>query len=198
MVAVVTALPPSGETAGTDDDLPVRFAAGEPGALRAVYDRYGPAVMRVAQASLRNVHDAEDVVQTTFVSAWQARDTFDSGKGSLLVWLLTIARRRAVDLLRARGRHEQVTRVLHSIGGPVHQEPAEHRSDRVLDRLVVLDELATLPAEQRRVLVLAFYDDLTHQQIAARTGLPLGTVKSHLRRGVDRLRKRWEVDRAAR
>lgn len=197
MAATVTALPSEGARAFPHEDLAARFASGGDGALRAVYDRYGPAVLRVARAGLGDVHDAEDVVQTTFVSAWQARDSFDPAKGSLMTWLLTIARRRTVDLLRARGRHEQATRVLYEAGRPDDQAPDDERPEHVVDRLVVLDELASLPAEQRRVLVHAFYDDLTHQQIAARTGLPLGTVKSHLRRGMDRLRKRWEADRAA-
>ena len=107
-------------------------------------------------------------------------------------WLLTTARRKAVDRLRSAAREERVA-------ATVRAQPAadEESPERVLDRLVVADELAQLPAEQRRSLELAFYDDLTHPQIAALTGLPLGTVKSHIRRGMANLRRRWEVDGAA-
>ncbi|MFD4668598.1 RNA polymerase sigma factor [Lentzea sp. NPDC058450] len=185
-------------TTDADDDLPDRFRAGESGALRHVYLRYAPAVLRVASASLSDRGEAEEVVQAVFVTAWQARRTFDPARGSLLVWLLTITRRKAVDALRARGRREQVVRVLRTAGGSSGLDESPDKPERVVDRLVVLDELSTLPDDQRRVLMLAFYDDLTHQQIAVMTGLPLGTVKSHLRRGMARLRQRWEADGAAR
>jgi RNA polymerase sigma-70 factor (ECF subfamily) len=197
MVSAVRAVTSGTEAAGTDEELWRRFTEGEDGALRAVYDRYAPAVLRVAHACLGNTADAEDVVQNAFVSAWRARNTFDPGKGSMLAWLLAITRRRALDLLRARGRQARISQALHAIDTREGPPPHDRRADGVVDRLVVLDELAALPAEQQRVLLLAFYDDLTHQQIAAETGMPLGTVKSHLRRGMARLRKRWEVDRAA-
>jgi len=197
MVSAVRAVTSGNESAGTDDELWGRFTKGEDGALRAVYDRYAPAVLRVAQACLGNTADAEDVVQNAFVSAWRGRNTFDPGRGSMLAWLVAITRRRAFDLLRARGRQTQISQALHAIDTREGPQPGDHRVDAVVDRLVVLDELAALPAEQQRVLLLAFYDDLTHQQIAAETGMPLGTVKSHLRRGMAKLRKRWEVDRAA-
>lgn len=177
------------------DETTKSFVAGEDGALRAVYERYSAAVLRVASASLSSRPDAEDVVQTTFVTAWRSRESFDPAKGSLLVWLLTIARRRAIDVLRSRGRDEHVVRVLHAVG-TTSGEPV--RPERVVDRMVMLEAIAELPPQQQRVLLLAFYDDLTHDQIAAATGLPLGTVKSHLRRGMARLRQRWEVDRGTR
>ncbi|MET9227813.1 sigma-70 family RNA polymerase sigma factor [Lentzea sp. NPDC003310] len=179
----------------TLDETTKSFVAGEEGALRAVYERYAPAVLRVAAASLPSRPDAEDVVQTTFVTAWRKRESYDPAKGSLLVWLLTIARRRAVDVLRSQGRQEHVVVALHSTGTP-SDEPV--RPERVVDRMVVLEAIGELPPHQQRVLLLAFYDDLTHEQIAATTGLPLGTVKSHLRRGMVRLRQRWEADGGAR
>lgn len=174
-----------------DEEL---FRAGDERALRAVYDRYGPAVFHLASRSLSNAADAEDVTQATFVAAWLGREGFDPARGSLLGWLLGIARRKIVDQIRAAARDGRVAETVRRTAGA---EPVEPPPDRVVDQLVVADEMARLPGEQRRVLQLAFYDDLTHPQIAAVTGLPLGTVKSHLRRGMARLRQRWEVDGVA-
>lgn len=194
MPAVVTVMADASES---PDETTKSFVAGEDGALRAVYERYSAAVLRVAAATLPSRPDAEDVLQTTFVTAWRSRESFDPAKGSLLVWLLTIARRRAIDVLRSRGRDEHVVEVLHAAGaGTASDEPV--RPERVIDRMVMLEAIAALPPQQQRVLLLAFYDDLTHDQIAAATGMPLGTVKSHLRRGMARLRQRWEVDRGTR
>ncbi|MDX3658751.1 sigma-70 family RNA polymerase sigma factor [Streptomyces sp. ID05-26A] len=194
MPAGVTVLTGASDTV---DETTKAFVAGEEGALRAVYERYAPAVLRVAASSLPSRADAEDVVQTTFVTAWRSRESFDPAKGSLLVWLLTIARRRSIDVLRSRSRDERIVKMLHSTsGGAESDEPV--RPERVVDRLVVLEAIGELSPQQRQVLLLAFYDDLTHDQIAASTGLPLGTVKSHLRRGMARLRQRWEVNGDAR
>jgi RNA polymerase sigma-70 factor (ECF subfamily) len=176
-----------------DDDLAEQFRAGEEHALRLAYDRYGGAVLYLGVRLLGNRSDAEDITQTTFVAAWQGRDTFDPDRGGMLSWLLGIARRKVADRLRSAARDERVATSVRA--QPV--TPDEESPERVLDRLVVADEMAQLPAEQRRTLELAFYDDLTHPQIAAMTGLPLGTVKSHIRRGMANLRKRWEVDGAA-
>jgi RNA polymerase sigma-70 factor (ECF subfamily) len=176
-------------------DVGERLRDGDEAALREVYDRYGAAVLHLARRTVGNVADAEDVVQATFVAAWIGRAGFDPGRGSLLSWLLGIARRKAVDTLRARARAD---RLADSAAHAGRTDPAgEEHADAVVERLVIADELATLPAEQRRVLHLAFFDDLTHPQIATATGLPLGTVKSHVRRGMARLRNRWEVDRGA-
>src|SRR5918997_1731562 len=108
------------------------------------------------------------------------RGTFAPGRGGLLGWLLGIARRKVVDRLRLAERDGRAADVVRALPDP----PQVDAPERVLDRLVIADEMAQLPAEQRRTLELAFYDDLTHPQISAVTGLPLGTVKSHIRRGV--------------
>ncbi|MET7421607.1 sigma-70 family RNA polymerase sigma factor [Dactylosporangium sp. NPDC005555] len=174
-----------------DDGFADLFRAGDERALRQAYERYGPAVFHLAARGLASTTDAEDVTQATFVAAWLGRESFDPSRGSMLGWLLGIARRKVVDQIRATARDDRIT---DSVRRLAPADRVETPPDRVVDRLVVADEMAQLPGEQRRVLELAFYDDLTHPQIAAVTGLPLGTVKSHLRRGMARLRSRWEVD----
>jgi RNA polymerase sigma factor (sigma-70 family) len=178
----------------SDDELAERLRDGDEKALRTAYDRHGAAVLYLAQRMLGNRADAEDVLQLTFVAAWTGRDAFDPQRGTMAGWLLGIARRKAVDRLRSAARDGRVTdSVRAQLAPPDNRENPE----RIVDRLVVADELGRLPEEQRRALELAFFDDLTHPQIAAVTGLPLGTVKSHIRRGMAILRRRWEVDGAA-
>ncbi|WP_433066320.1 RNA polymerase sigma factor [Dactylosporangium sp. CS-033363] len=173
------------------------FRAGDERALREAYERFGPAVFHLAVRGVGSVTDAEDVTQAVFVAAWLGREGFDPGRGSLLGWLLGIARRKVVDQIRASARDGRIAEEARRMAGPARDGAGEAPPERIVDRLVLADEMARLPGEQRRVLELAFYDDLTHPQIAALTGLPLGTVKSHLRRGMARLRSRWEVDGAA-
>ncbi|MEV0427200.1 sigma-70 family RNA polymerase sigma factor [Micromonospora sp. NPDC050495] len=188
----MTGVPRQPEPPG-DDELAERFRAGEEAALREAYDRYGRAVLHLASTTLANRSDAEDVTQATFVAAWLGRETFDPTKGSLVGWLLGIGRRKVVDRIRAVARETRVVETVKQLPEPV---PGGPDPDAVVDRLVVADELARLPDDQRRMLELAFYDDLTHQQIATVTGVPLGTVKSHIRRGMQSLKRRWEVDGA--
>lgn len=176
--------------------LAERFRRGDETVLREMYDRYGGLVHRLGLSCLTSHHEAEDVTQATFVAAWRGRETFDPDRGTLAGWLLGIARRQVVDRLRVLRRESgAAAAAVRHAGNGYSEEPAP---ERVVDRLVVLDELRRLTDEQRRVVELAFFDDLTHTQIAGVTGLPLGTVKSHLRRGLARLRTRWEVDGAAR
>ncbi|GIM91851.1 RNA polymerase sigma factor [Paractinoplanes toevensis] len=178
----------------SDDELAERLRDGDEKALRVAYDRHGATVLYLAQRLLGNRADAEDVTQLTFVAAWTGRDGYDPQRGTMLGWLLGIAKRKAVDRLRSAARDQRVAETVRAqVPAPDEAEPPE----RIIDRLIVADELSRLPTEQRRTLELAFFDDLTHPQIAAVTGLPLGTVKSHIRRGMANLRRRWEVDGAA-
>ncbi|MER7282558.1 sigma-70 family RNA polymerase sigma factor [Dactylosporangium sp. NPDC000244] len=180
-----------------DDGFVELFRAGDERALRAAYEQFGPAVYHLAVRGVGSVTDAEDVTQAVFVAAWLGREGFDPGRGSMLGWLLGIARRKVVDQIRASARDGRIGEAIRRLTVPERDGGGDAPPERIVDRLVLADEMARLPGEQRRVLELAFYDDLTHPQIAALTGLPLGTVKSHLRRGMARLRSRWEVDGAA-
>ncbi|MET0417248.1 MAG: sigma-70 family RNA polymerase sigma factor [Actinoplanes sp.] len=177
----------------SDEELAERLRAGDETALREAYERHGAAVLYLAQRLLGNRADAEDVTQVTFVAAWTGRDGFDPQRGTLLAWLLGIARRKTIDRIRAAAREQRTTEAVQIAQ---HTPQTEESPERIVDRLVVADEMKRLPEEQRRTLELAFYDDLSHPQIAAATGLPLGTVKSHIRRGMAALRRRWEVDGA--
>jgi RNA polymerase sigma factor (sigma-70 family) len=173
-----------------DNELAAAFPGGDEHVLRAVYTRYSPLVYGIAVASLPTAGDAEEVTQATFISAWQGRATYNPNVGPLGSWLVGIVRRRVIDRLRTFGRERLAELAAASITG----DAADPGPERVLERLVIVDELGRLPDAQRRVLELAFFDDLTHSQIAALTGMPLGTVKSNLRRGLIQLRRRWEAN----
>ena len=188
------------ETTGTtsaepqlDGEWMQRFQAGDDLALRQAYDRYAGMVQRVGMLRLGNHHDAEELVQQVFVRAWKGRAGFDPTRGSLGAWLLGIARRLIADRYASLDRDRKVIAAAESIAPPATEAKTV---DRVVDRVVVGDEVNRLPAEQRMVLRLAFYGDLSHSEIAATTGIPIGTVKSHIRRALILLRKRWEVDGA--
>lgn len=176
-----------------DEEWTVRFKAGDDLALRQAFDRFGGMVQRVGILRLGNHHDAEELVQQVFVRAWKGRDGFDPTRGSLGAWLLGIARRLIADRYASLDRDRKVVAAAESIAPPATETKSV---DRVVDRVVVGNEVNRLPEEQRMVLRLAFYGDLSHSEIAATTGIPIGTVKSHIRRALIHLRKRWEVDGA--
>ncbi len=166
--------------------LEERFVAGDELALREAFDEYGPLIIGLCRRLVGR--DAEDVAQQAFVAAWNGRSRFDTGKGSLKSWLAGIARFKSIDHLRAINRRPQST-------GAEPQDLGEMQADasRVTDRMVLTEALARLSDERRVVVELAFYGDMTHSEISDKLSMPLGTVKSHVRRGLETLRAELEV-----
>ena len=170
-----------------------RFVAGDEQALRGAYDRWAGLVHAFCMRSLASRADAEEATAQVFVNAWRGLSGFDPERGSLAGWLLGIARRAVADT-HTRNLREQALRAALEQVQPVDDGPGP---DTLVERLVVADALAQLKPEQRRAVGLAFYDGLTHEQVASTMGLPLGTAKTHIRRGLAVLRRRLEVDGAA-
>lgn len=179
----------------TDASVGVGFADGEEWALEEAYKRWGALIQTVALRATGNAHDADDVAQAVFVSAWRGRHRYSPDHSALPAWLLGITKRRIADHWESRSREQRkIDAAGHASGeGPQTEEGVEQVANRVL----IADELSRLDQPQRQIMELAFFDDLTHHQIADRLALPLGTVKSHIRRSLMRLRARLEVDGVA-
>lgn len=170
------------------DDLDERFRAGEPGALEDAYRRYGRVVFTFCRRAI-GPDLAEEATQDTFVAAWQASHRFDPERGSLGGWLMGIARHKMNDALRSRQRAAARLERARLVADPA---PAGHDVDALAQRLLLADGLNGLRPEVRELVELAFYSDLTHEQIAEQTGRPLGTVKSQIRRSLGALRRQLE------
>jgi len=175
-------------------ELSDRFRDGDERALEEIYRRWSPVVFTMALRFVGDRGDAEDVTQKTFVSAWTSRERYDPTKAKLSTWLIAITRRRIADTLEARTRVRALQAELQRFTVPDDVVGAEIDLG---DRLLLADEIDRLEPDARRVVRLAFYDDLTHEQISERLGMPLGTVKSHIRRSLTRLRSRLEVGHVA-
>jgi RNA polymerase sigma-70 factor (ECF subfamily) len=170
----------------TDEEIGRGLLAGDEGCLALAHHRWGRLVHTLAARSLGDPREAEDVTQQVFLAAWRGRAGYRPERGPVPAWLTGIARRKIADALTDRTRRLDLIAAAGAALPPAGDRAAE--PEHVLDRIVITRALACLPPAQRDVLTLAFFADLTQTQIARRTGLPLGTVKSHARRGLRRLR----------
>jgi len=156
-------------------------------AMAAVFDRYAGLVYSVALRVLKDAGQAEDVTQEIFFQLWRHPDGFSFSRGSLGTWLLVVARNRAIDQLRQRRPTEPVEDVAIASATNLQNE-----AERGILMQRVRGILVDLPQEQQQSLQLAFFDGLSHSEIAERTGQPLGTVKTRIRSALNSLRKRLE------
>lgn len=176
----------------TDPDarLLARMREGEERALGELYDRWQPRVHGLALALLGDASEAEDVTEETFWQAWRQAARFDGGRGSAGGWLLTIARSRALDRLRARRRRPEEPLEDAAASAAASASTAADDAMELDERgRTVRSALESLPAEQREVLLLAYFGGLSQTEIAERTGQPLGTIKTRVRLGMAKLRE---------
>ena len=182
----------------TDLILLQRIVARDNNALANLYDRHSRLLFGLILRIVRDRAEAEDTLQEVFVRVWTRAELFDPRLGGPTAWLVRIARNRAIDRLRARRSRE-------AADGPPLEEPIAERpvtatdivspEDAALEaerRGTVIDALAGLPAEQRRLIAAAFFEGYTHSELATRFGLPLGTVKTRIRAGIVAMRQRLE------
>lgn len=176
--------------------LVAAMAAGQPAALKTLFRSCAERVHGVALRLLRQTEDAEEVVSDVFAQAWREASRFDPARGTVESWLLKIAYTRSLDRLRRRAARPDLSPALH----PEALTHAYVESDDAAARLLEIFQanvdlqraLSRLSEIQRRCVGLAFLEELSHQEIAERVDLPLGTVKSHVRRGLQALRTQME------
>jgi RNA polymerase sigma-70 factor, ECF subfamily len=166
-----------------------RIAAHDSEAFKSLYQQYGKAVYSLAYRILNNSTLAEEVTQDTFLKIWQQNTHWDSQKGKLINWLLTITQFTAIDRVRQEKRQPQL-----------HPNPIDEMDESSLmprhetwwqEGTVIRDLIVHLPAEQANLIDLAFFQGMSHSEIAHVTQLPLGTVKTRLRAGLQKLRELW-------
>lgn len=175
-----------------------RVAQRDPEALRALYDRCGRFVLSICIRILRDRHEAEQLLIDVFTEVWERSARFDATRGSPITYLVTLARSRAIDRIRARKNNSPVSLdVVAAVvatsdksPGPVEQSLAGER------RTIVRQAMNSLEPSQRQAVELAFYDGMSHSEIAQKLNKPLGTIKTHIRQGLIRLkgqlRNQWE------
>ena len=172
----------------TDVQLLKAVARGEEQALAELYDRYRVILFGLLVRILSSREEAEDVLQEVFLQVWRQAADFDETRGKPFTWLVTLARSRGIDRLRTLAARDRVKQA-------GFRDEMELVSDAATDtfrseqRGLVNSALAQLPEEQKRTLVLAYFDGLTQSEIAAKLGAPLGTVKTRMRTGMTKLRE---------
>lgn len=165
-----------------------RIAANDRQALAEFYDQIAAPLFSTATRILGDAHEAEEVVQDVFVQIWQKAATFDAALGSPFTWAMRITRNRSIDRLRSRQRRSKLAEQFQENFEIITDGPAaaELGEEAVVQ---IRSTVGNLPADQRRVIEMAFFGGLTHAEIAEAVGEPLGTIKARIRRGMMKLRE---------
>jgi RNA polymerase sigma-70 factor (ECF subfamily) len=180
----------------TDLELLERIRRGDPAALDVLYARYAPPVYSLVWKVLQNTEEAEDVALDVFWQIWRQADRYDPSRGAPPAWIFTVARSRAIDRLRARHRREDRTVSFDDPATNLDPLDEEAAPDQVASfrqtRDAVREAMKSLSSVQREAVELAFFKGLTHVEIARKLRQPLGTVKTRIRQGLIRLRKKLD------
>jgi RNA polymerase sigma-70 factor (ECF subfamily) len=171
-------------------------ASGDVAAFEELYDRYSSTLYALLIRVLANAEDAQEVLQETFVKAWTSAKMFDALRGSEVAWLISIARSRGIDRLRARrirlDREDEAGREISTVSGFVDRTNGADKAIQSEQTVAVRGALAELPDAQRRALELAYFEGLSQSEIATRLSEPLGTVKTRMQLGMKKLRDRLQ------
>lgn len=165
-----------------------RIAAGDADATQECINRYGGLVWTIARDFLRSPADAEDAVQDIFLSLWKNAARFDSSKSSEKSFIVMVARRRLIDTIRKTGRRPKLVAMPEN--GPDPANDDHIRMQKSVEASVAVRALDELKPDQKRVIELSVYQGMSHSEIAERTSIPIGTVKSHIWRGLNTVRQR--------
>jgi RNA polymerase sigma-70 factor (ECF subfamily) len=180
---------PNQQTDAEDAELLRAVARGDEAAFARIYDRYSPILLGLLLRILRNRPEAEDVLQEVSLQVWQQARSFDASRGRPFTWMVTLARSRAIDRLRALDSRERAAQ--RSADGVAPAPPAAGWADEEAIRAeraeAVRDALGELPEEHRQVLMLAYLEGMSQSEIAAAKNQPLGTVKTRTRAGLKKL-----------
>lgn len=178
-------------SASDDSSLVQRIGQRDQAALVELHERHQQLVYSMAMQVLRNPATAEEVTQDVFFQVWRWPERWDEARGRFTSWLLTVTRYTAIDRLRHEHRQpplseDSLDHLADFLGRNAHFEEAQHDNGRLLRALI-----KDLPSEQRDLILMAFFRSMTHTEIADQLALPLGTVKSRIRLGLQKLKEAW-------
>lgn len=194
--------PGTAEDTGTlsDHELLVQIQRGDATAFACLYDRYSRLTYGLALRMLGDPGAAEEVVQESFLTLWRQAESYGEERGAVRSWLMTMIHHRAIDAIRRRRYREEQQEELDELTVPPDSSDTLAEAQRNVEGELIRTLLDELPPDQRHSLVMAYFDGLTHDEIARTLGLPLGTVKGRLRMGLQKLRlllqaRGWELTR---
>jgi len=190
LLAAVLGSPAALESRQADQASLARIARGDQAAFAELYDRHARLVYSLALRILQDRADAEDIVQEVFAQVWAQAARYDASRGAVAAWMLTLTRSRAIDRLRTKRARREAAKEADAIERVMDLAAAQDLELLSAEQVTRLQRaLQELPDVQRTALELAYYEGLTHVEVAAKLGEPLGTVKTRIRQAVIKLRE---------